>query len=174
MELNYFPAFIQFAITGEVRGRSQGGQPGPLIYRTNFPTVDENVLNPQSVFYQEYRNWDAAIGDQHPGSPVQRIWQLFGSLDSNSNLVNTERVLNAIKARVWLGNQVSETDKNPAMAHSRKFLASNVNCLNLKNPSSLEEWSIGRYFKLYKVYIDNSTTSEAMISYGKVVLIGAI
>lgn len=99
LELNYFPAFLQFAITGQHRN------PDGTSYHTGLNTVDETILNPQSPFFQEYRTWDPALRNEHPGSPVDRIWQVFGSRRNAHNLVNTERDLNSIKARVWLGNQ---------------------------------------------------------------------
>ena len=100
LELNFFPAFVQFAITGQQRLPGGGS-----TYTTRFPTVDETVLNPQSDFWRPYSDWDHALGDQHPGSPVDRIWQVFGSRRNFNNLVNTERNLNSIKARVWVGDQ---------------------------------------------------------------------
>lgn len=99
LELNYCPAFIQFAITG----RQQ--LPDGTIYTTPHTTVDENVLNPQSDFWRPYRDWDNALGDQHPGSPVDRIWQVFGSRTNSHNLINAETNLNSVKARVWAGEQ---------------------------------------------------------------------
>ena len=99
LELNYFPQFVQFAITGQQQ------LPGRRTYTARAPTVDENVLNPQSDFWRPYSDWDHALGDEHPGSPVDRIWQVFGSRRNFNNLVNTERNLNSIKALVWAGDQ---------------------------------------------------------------------
>lgn len=99
LELNYFPAFVQFAITGEQKTANG------TTYQTQLNTVNERVLNPPSPFFQDYRTWDPALGNEHPGSPVDRIWQVFSSSSSPHNLVNTERDLNSIKARVWLGRQ---------------------------------------------------------------------
>ena len=104
LELNYFPQFVQFAITG----RQQ--LPGGGVYITPHTTVDESVLNPQSDFWRPYSDWDHALGDQHPGSPVNRIWQVFGSRTNFNNLVNTERNLNSVKARVWAGDQPMADD----------------------------------------------------------------
>ena len=98
-ELNYFPAFIQFAITGEAD--RQDGTP----YHARSPTVPENALNPQSPFFQEYATWDPALGNQHPGSPVDRIWEIFGSVRNPDNLVNAQSQLNSIKGRIWQGDQ---------------------------------------------------------------------
>ena len=104
LELNYFPAFVQFAILG------QEELPDGTTHNTQFTTVDENVLNPQSDFWRPYSAWDHALGDQHPDSPVNRIWQVFGSRINSNNLVNTERNLNSVKARVWAGDQPMADD----------------------------------------------------------------
>lgn len=73
-------------------------------YRTQLTTVDHDILDEDSPFQQEYSTWDPDLAGEHPGSPVDRIWQLFGSRVNSHNLVNFERNLNGIKATVWAGN----------------------------------------------------------------------
>ena len=68
-----------------------------------------DILNPentqQGLFWQTYSDWDHENGDSNPGTPGDRIWQLFGSRENPSNLVNAESNLNGVKARVWAGQQ---------------------------------------------------------------------
>lgn len=100
LELNYFPAFIQYAITGQ-----QALPRGQATFRTRLNRVDQQYLNPQSDFFRDYAQWDTEIGADHPSNPAARIWHLFGSLENSHNLVNTDRSLNGIKANIWLGRQ---------------------------------------------------------------------
>lgn len=75
----------------------------------------KGLVTPQFTVLQDFMNrpytaWDPAAPNQRDGSLVSRMFELLGSTTNPGPLVNAERALNSIKARLWQGHDPMSQD----------------------------------------------------------------
>ncbi|RDW84130.1 uncharacterized protein DSM5745_04456 [Aspergillus mulundensis] len=98
VELQYFPRVLEFLITGRVT------DPDGTVYVASWADTNptpSTFFDENSLFQQDYSTWDPGSG--LTGSPMDRIWEAFGSTNHPERNVNTEATLNSYKERVWAG-----------------------------------------------------------------------
>ncbi|OJD33420.1 glycoside hydrolase family 18 protein [Diplodia corticola] len=104
LELQTLPRFLEF-IMGEPQAI------GGTAYRTNFSVVQQELL--QRYITMQWRNLDPEGSSSDSNSPIADMWEAFGSVQTPHRLLNVERGLNAVKARLWGGmNPVSDVRWN--------------------------------------------------------------
>lgn len=86
-----------FSLSGEARLGD-----GTLV-RSEYPVVPEAYLAPGGYFHTDYAVWDPS--GPYTGRPIDRVTNAYGSDTNPGVLVNAERNLNSIKARLWVGHR---------------------------------------------------------------------
>lgn len=75
------------------------------LERSAYPAIPERFLDDNSHLHEDYSTWDPNGPYGNRGRPIDEITNAYGSDTNPGVLVNTEAVLNGIKARMWVGNQ---------------------------------------------------------------------